>query len=54
MHSVLRALNQLETDQVIGAYAIGGAVGAAFWPLQILTNANPLISEAISEAVQVD
>ncbi len=103
MHSVLNALNKLVADAVIRDYAIGGAIGAAFyieaaqtedvdafiflpesssglvlltpvyaaltatggivereyvrfgnWPLQILTDANPLIAEAIREAIQVD
>lgn len=103
MREALRALNQLVEDEVIGAYAIGGAVGASFyieamqtedvdafvflpgtssgvvlltpiyealtrlggvvereyvrfgaWPLQVLTDANALIGEAIHEAVDVD
>ena len=103
MHSVLKALNQIVTDQVIEAYAIGGAIGASFyiaatqtedvdafvvlgapasglvvltpvydaltalggvlereyvrfgtWPLQILTDADPLLAEAIREAISVD
>jgi len=103
MQSVLRALNRLVSDGVILAYAIGGAIGAAFyieaaqtedvdaftvlpssgsglitltavyealtamggvvereyvrfgnWPLRVLTDANPLIAEAIAEAVAVD
>jgi hypothetical protein len=102
MQEALRALNQLVSDGVISAYAIGGAVGASFyidamqtedldafvflpepasglvlltpiyealsaqggviereyvrfgkWPLQILTDATPLLSEAIQEAVDV-
>lgn len=100
MHEALRALNQLAADGVIGGYAIGGAIGAAFyikaaqtedldafiflpasgsglvslssvyealtasggivereyvrfgdWPVQILTDANELIHEAIAEAL---
>jgi hypothetical protein len=103
MREVLQALNHLVVKQVIKDYAIGGAVGAAFyieavrtedvdafvflpsnestlasltpiynelkllggieereyirfgdWPLQILTDANPLIAEAIREAKSVD
>jgi hypothetical protein len=99
MQAALRALNQLVADGVIGAYAIGGAIGASFyidalqtedidafvflkpphagfisltpiydalkaqggieereyvrfgeWPVQILTDANLLIAEAIREA----
>jgi hypothetical protein len=102
MQEALRALNQLVADRVIGAYAIGGAVGASFyieairtedvdafvlvpgpasgllmltpiykalsdrggviereyvrfgdWPVQILTDATPLLSEAIRDAVSV-
>jgi hypothetical protein len=102
MRDVLLALNQLVADGVIREYAIGGAVGAAFyieatqtedidafavlppsdsiltslspiyaeltamggivegahvrfgdWPLQILTDANPLVAEAIAEASSV-
>jgi len=103
MHEALTALNRLVADRIIENYAIGGAIGAAFyieaaqtedidafvsltvsgsglvslspvydalvrlggvvereyvrfgvWPLQILTDANPLIVEAIAEAVTVD
>jgi hypothetical protein len=103
MQEALRALNQLVSDGLIGAYAIGGAVGASFyidamqtedvdafvflpdsssglvlltpvyealsrmggvvereyirfgaWPLQILTDATPLITEAIRRAVDVE
>jgi hypothetical protein len=103
MREALRAMNQLVSEGVVSAYAIGGAVGAAFyieavdtedvdafvflpgppsllisltavyealvrlggvedrkyirfgaWPLQILTDANPLIAEAIERAVVVD
>jgi hypothetical protein len=99
MQAALKALNQLVADGVIGAYAIGGAIGASFyidalqtedidafvflkpphaglisltpiydalkaqggveereyvrfgeWPVQILTDANLLIAEAIREA----
>ena len=102
MQDALRALNQLVADGVMGAYAIGGAVGASFyidamqtedidafvllpesasglvlltpiyealsaqggviekeyvrfgsWPLQILTDATPLLTEAIRESVDV-
>ena len=102
MREVLIALNQLVANGVICQYAIGGAVGAAFyieatqtedidafavlplsesiltslspiyaeltamggvvegahvrfgdWPLQILTDANPLVAEAIAEASAV-
>lgn len=31
MHEALRALNQIVSDRVIETYAIGGAVGAAFY-----------------------
>ncbi len=31
MHEALRALNQLVSDGVIEAYAIGGAIGASFY-----------------------
>ena len=100
MHEALRALNQIVLDRVIEKYAIGGAVGAAFyieatqtedvdvfvylqpapsglvtlepifdalielggisedgyirfgeWPIQILSDATPLIAEAIEEAI---
>ena len=103
MQAALQALNQLVTEKVIEAYAIGGAIGASFyiqatqtedvdafvflppspmglvslapiyeglrkqggviereyvrfgnWPLQILSDANPLIAEAIREAVSVE
>jgi len=103
MQDALRALNQLVSDGLIDAYAIGGAIGASFyieamqtedvdafvflpgsstglvlltpiyaalsklgglvereyvrfgsWPLQILTDATPLIGEAIRSAVDVD
>ncbi len=103
MKAVLSALNQLVVLGVIEQYAIGGAVGAAFyiqamqtedvdafvvvasqssllvslgqiyeelrklggqvereyvrfdaWPLQILTDAKPLVSEAIREALDVE
>jgi hypothetical protein len=103
MQDVLKALNKLVADQVIGQYAIGGAVGAAFyirasqtedvdafvvlphhssglillspiydaltamggivegehirfgnWPLQILTDANKLIAEAIQNALSTE
>lgn len=102
MERVLQALNGLVASGLLADYAIGGAVGAAFyieavqtedvdafvflpgspsglvlltpvyealqaaggvierefvrignWPLQILTDANPLIAEAIREAVEV-
>jgi len=102
MHDALRALNQVVLDGVIEKYAIGGAVGAAFyieatqtadvdvfayleptssglvtlepifdalvklggiseeghvrfgeWPIQILSDATPLIAEAIAEAIDV-
>jgi len=102
MQDALRALNQLVSDGVIEAYAIGGAIGASFyidalqtedidafiffpeppsglflitpiyealsaqggviereyvrfgsWPLQILTDATPLLTEAIQHAVNV-
>ena len=103
MKEALQALNRLVTYGVIADYAIGGAVGAAFyikaaqtedldafvflprgssplvtltpiydaliaqggavegahirfgdWPVQILTDANSLIAEAIRQAVTVD
>lgn len=103
MEEALRALNHLVTSGVVSNYAIGGAVGAAFyipafqtedldaflvlppqpsglllltpvyealmalggtlereyvrfgaWPVQILTDASPLIAEAIRDAVEVD
>ena len=103
MKAALDALNALVTRGVVETYAIGGAVGAAFyiqamqtedvdafvvvrrssslleslgpiyealkdlggvvdrehvrfgaWPLQILTDATPLVGEAIREAVAVD
>jgi hypothetical protein len=103
MQDALRALNQLVSDGLIDAYAIGGAIGASFyieamqtedvdafvflpgpsaglvlltpiydalsrlgglvereyvrfgnWPLQILTDATPLIGEAIRSAVDVE
>jgi hypothetical protein len=103
MQDVLRALNQLVRDGVIETYAIGGAVGAAFyidavqtedvdaftyfaeassglldlspiysallalggklereyvrfgaWPLQILPDSTPLVSEAIRDARAVE
>jgi hypothetical protein len=103
MKEALQALNRLVSDEVIADYAIGGAVGAAFyikaaqtedidafvflprdssslivltpiyealiaqggvvegahvrfgdWPVQILTDANSLITEAIQKAVPVD
>ncbi len=103
MKEALEALNRLVTDGVIEDYAIGGAIGAAFyikaaqtedidafvflpasvsglvslspvyealhklggivdrehvrfgeWPLQILPDANPLIAEAIHQAIAVD
>jgi len=103
MREALRALNRIVADQVIAAYAIGGANGAAFyieavptedidvfvvlppgesglvtltpiydaltalggvvehqyvrfgaWPVQILTDANDLIAEAIREAREVE
>lgn len=99
MQSVLKAMNRLVADGVVGNYAIGGAIGASFylpamqtedidvfvflpassgspvsltpvydalkamggevereyvrfgnWPVQILTDANELIGEAIREA----
>ena len=102
MHEVLRALNRLQSDGLVSRYAIGGAIGAAFyiaaaqtedvdafvflppgssglvslspvyeallqmggvaereyvrfgaWPLQILTDANDLIREAIEQAREV-
>lgn len=102
MHEALRALNQIVADRVVEKYAIGGAVGAAFyieatqtedvdvfvylqpgpsglvtlepifdalirlggigedgyirfgeWPIQILSDATPLIAEAIEEAIDV-
>ena len=31
MEKIFALLNQMETDGVIGPYAIGGAVGAIFW-----------------------
>ncbi|TAG83498.1 MAG: hypothetical protein EAZ21_01635, partial [Betaproteobacteria bacterium] len=31
MQAALRALNQLVADNVIGQYAIGGAIGASFY-----------------------
>jgi hypothetical protein len=103
MQDVLRALNQLVDARVIEAYAIGGAMGAAFyidavqtedvdaftyfpqassglldlspiysallalggklereyvrfgaWPLQILPDSTPLVSEAIRDARAVE
>jgi hypothetical protein len=103
MREALLALNQLVTDGLVEAYAIGGAVGASFyiqamqtedvdafvflpgqnsglmlltpvyealvrqggvvereyvrfggWPLQILPDANPLVREAIREALDVE
>ena len=103
MQSVLRALNRLVVDGVIETYAIGGAIGAAFyinaaqtedvdafmflpssgsglvlltpvyealvslggvvdgehvrfgaWPLQVLTDSNALVGEAIRQANAVD
>jgi hypothetical protein len=102
MQEALRVLNQLVSDGVIEAYAIGRAIGASFyidalqtedidafiffpeppsglflitpiyealsaqggviereyvrfgsWPLQILTDATPLLTEAIQQAVDV-
>jgi hypothetical protein len=103
MREALEALNRLVEDGVISAYAIGGAIAAAFyieamqtedidaftvippsgsalvsltavydaltamggivdggyvrfgeWPLQILSDGNPLVAEAIAEAEQVE
>ncbi len=103
MREALQALNYLVTRGEIGAYAIGGAVGASFyieavqtedldafvflphptfglvtltpiyealsrlggvidreyvrfgsWPLQILTDATPLLKEAIETAMEVE
>jgi hypothetical protein len=102
MNEALHALNQIVADRVIQKYAIGGAVGAAFyieatqtegidvfvylqpspsglvtlepifaalemlggiiedgyvrfgdWPVQILSDATPLIAEAIEAAIDV-
>lgn len=102
MHEALRALNQVVATGVINKYAVGGAVGAAFyieaaqtedvdvfvylqpgpsgivtltpifdeliklggiseegyvrfgdWPIQILSDATPLIAEAIEKAIEV-
>ncbi len=103
MQEALRAMNQLVADGVIADYAIGGAVGAAFyiqavqtedldvfialslpssglislspiyaaliaqggvvdrefvrfgmWPVQVLTDANALIREAIARAIALE
>ena len=103
MEEVLRALNELVRLGVVGNYAIGGAIGAAFyieaaetedvdafvflppsasglvslapvyeallalggkeereyvrfgdWPLQILTDANDLVRDAIGQAVEAE
>ena len=32
MRETLEMINQMQTDGVIGEYAIGGAVGATFYP----------------------
>lgn len=101
MREVLKAFNRLVEDGVVPAYAIGGAIGAAFhirptgtedidvfvvvpqaaglvslsnvyralekqggeprgayvqmgeWPVQVLTDADPLIREAIERALSV-
>ena len=37
MEKIFAILNQMETDGVIGRYAIGGAVGAIFWLEPITT-----------------
>ena len=37
MEKILAIINQMETDGVIGRYAIGGAVGAIFWLEPITT-----------------
>jgi hypothetical protein len=103
MRDALLALNKLVVEDVVEAYAIGGAVGASFyiqamqtedvdafvflpgknsglvlltpvysalvkeggvidreyvrfgsWPVQILTDGNPLLREAIQEALDVE
>jgi hypothetical protein len=37
MEKIFAILNQMETDGVIGRYAIGGAVGSIFWLEPITT-----------------
>jgi hypothetical protein len=37
VEKIFAVINQMETDGVIGRYAIGGAVGAIFWIEPITT-----------------